>query len=193
MIMRFLLIFFLSTLFLCASNRITVTISDLDLEIGANLDLATLSEGYGEDMYLVGGGILTSEEGDGVSIVYGSLMVESPVVGFEAIVLQLGLKPVSVNDGSSRRFFAVPFGANMEYELGTGESKMPLTAIASIFYAPTRLTYLDGDGYYEYRVGVAMEADKAQGFIQYRSIYTIFPDETLNVNRTIFVGATVHF
>lgn len=177
---------------LAASNQLMVNISDLDVEADVMLDLATLFDRYGEDTYYVGAGLFSMDDGESPTMVYGKLFIQSKMKELEHVTLALGLKPLYLAS-DNRKFGCIPFGAVVKYEIPVEQGQIPLFIIASGFYGPKRLSFFDGMGYFEYRAGVAAQIEEAQGFVEYRSVYTTYETGQENINRTLYAGVRIFF
>ena len=166
----------LSTLLLTglcqAESSIALDINNEDVEVLGSFNLNS-SIGYtGGTSYLIDTSYLHNEWDDLLTI---GLSGENALESAPGLIFGFGFKLALAED-----FMAFPLLGKIKYILPF-DGDIPTTSVlASFAYAPSVLTFLDGESYSEFRIDADMEViSNIHVFVGYRNIYT---DYDLEVN-----------
>jgi hypothetical protein len=121
-----------------------------------------------------------------------SFMVLRPVEGVTGLSLGLGIKG-EYTKIESGHFAAIPFGleADMKLPLST---PFPLYVGGALYYAPSVLTFRDGDEYFESRIHLDIEPiPNARIEIGYRNIETDLKSRNVTYNDAWYFGMRLDF
>jgi hypothetical protein len=182
--------FFLTTLFslglLNAQSNIGLNINDEDIEVSASIDLNALTYYSDSTSYSLDASYLHTD-GDNLTTV--GVSAESTFQGVQGLALGLGIKSVFADD-----FVAIPFFAKAKYTLPLNYS-IPTTSLAtSLAYAPSVLTFSDGESYTEFRVEANMEViTNVHLFGGYRNIHTEYDTNDQTFNNSFYGGMKLSF
>jgi len=181
---------FLTSLFsiglLHAQSNIGLNINDEDLEVSASIDLNALTYYSDSTSYTLDASYLHTD-GDNLTTV--GVSAESTFQGVDGLALGLGIKSVFADD-----FVAIPFFAKAKYTLPFNHS-IPTTSLAtSLAYAPSVLTFSDGESYMEFRVEANMEIiTNVHLFTGYRNIDTEYDTYDQTFNNSFYGGMKLSF
>lgn len=169
-----------------AQSNIGLNINNDDLEVSASIDLNALTYYSDSTSYTLDASYLHTD-GDNLTTVGAS--AESTFQGVEGLALGLGIKSVFADN-----FIAIPFFAKAKYTLPLNYS-IPTTSVAtSIAYAPSVLTFRDGESYMEFRVEADMEIiTNVHLFTGYRNIDTEYDTYDQTFNNSFYGGMKLSF
>jgi len=187
----FILLVTFSSLF--AIHRVSVNISDLDLEANFGLDLGQFNSDVGVDSYFVGAGIVSTNDGEGDPFIYGNILFINDLPDVEGMRFGMGMKLVYTNNGAET-FIAAPIGGIADY-LIPNKKNLPIFAVANIYYAPGPLSFSDASSYFEFSAAIHYEMiENMRAFLGYRKIITsfVFAGDT-NFNETAYGGMQIGF
>lgn len=178
-----------------ALNSVEININDKDLELGASIDMANVSDMTEPDTFFVGVKYLHAdiENSDFTS---SSNMEDYYEVNFlmkrnldSNLAIGLGMKLNGTKD-----FASVPLGGEVKYMLDT---QIPVFLGGSFYYAPSVLAMSDAKSFMEYRVTVDIEViQDAMITIGYRSIDTNYEtpvSQDINYNSSFYAGFKFQF
>ena len=169
-----------------AQSNIGLNINNQDLEVAASIDLNALTYYSDSTSYTLDASYLHSD-GDNLTTV--GVSAESHFQGVEGLALGLGIKSVFADN-----FIAIPFFAKAKYTLPLNYS-IPTTSLAtSVAYAPSVLTFSDGESYTEFRVEADMEIiTNVHLFTGYRNIDTEYDTHDQTFNNSFYGGMKLSF
>ena len=189
--MKFALMVLIFTVTLFSANRGMMNLSDLDVEFEVDLDMGLFVESYGEDSYFVGGGILSTGDGNGNVLYFSRFFIENDLEQVEGLRIAVGMKYITTKV-VSYNFNAVPVGFDFKYAI-PNKSETPLFFVGSLYYASAPLSFGDAANYLEYRAGFAVELEDMQGFFEWRSLHTNFNVSDFTFNETFYAGGRLNF
>lgn len=178
---------------LLAVHRVSINISDLDLEAKFGLDLGQFNSDVGVDSYFVGAGIISTDDGEGDTFIYGNFQFINDLPDVEGMRFGMGMKFVFTNNGPET-FIAMPVGMVADY-LIPNKKNLPIFAVANIYYAPGPLSFSDATSYLELSAGIHYEMiENMRAYFGYRKIITsyIVAGDTY-FNETLYGGMQIGF
>jgi hypothetical protein len=169
-----------------AQSNIGLNVNNEDLEVSASIDLNALTYYSDTTSYTLDASYLHTD-GDNLTTV--GISAESTFQGVEGLALGLGIRSVFADD-----FIAIPFCAKAKYTLPLNYS-IPTTSLAtSLAYAPSVLTFSDGESYTEFRVEADMEIiTNVHLFTGYRNIDTEYDTHDQTFNNSFYGGMKLSF
>ena len=180
----------LSTLLLTgishAESSIGLDINTDDVELLGAFNLNS-SIGYtGGTSYLIDASYLHNENDDLFTL---GLSGENSLEAAPGLIFGFGFKAAFSED-----FMAFPLLGKVKYILPF-DGDIPTTSIlASYAYAPSVLTFLDGDTYSEFRCDADMEViSNIHVFVGYRNIYTDYETYEYQLNDSYYGGLKLSF
>jgi len=180
----------LSTLLLTgishAESSIGLDINADDVELLGAFNLNS-SIGYtGGTSYIIDASYLHNENNDLFTI---GLSGENSLEAAPGLIFGFGFKTAFSED-----FMAFPLLGKVKYILPF-DSDIPTTSVlASYAYAPSVLTFLDGDTYSEFRLDADMEViSNIHVFVGYRNIYTDYETHEYQLNDSYYGGLKLSF
>ena len=180
-----------------AMNNAAININDTDLELGVKFDVGQFNEAVEPNTLFVGGKFLNADaqhsDNDAASL--------DPY--FEANVLMmrpLGNKGMKIGMGikvnGTTNFVSVPLGLEFSYKLPVQEY-VPMYFEGALYYAPSALTYSDGDNFWEYRLNYTIEIiQNGKINLGYRSLKTNYKTDRggdFTYNSYWYVGYSIGF
>ena len=176
----------LSLGFLQAQSNIGIDINDEDLEVFVALDLNSYADYSDSTTYLLDGYYLHT---DGDDLLALGLSGESTFQGVEGLALGFGARFVFADD-----FMALPLFGKAMYTLPLNDS-IPTTSLGATFaYAPSVLTFSDGESYTEFRLEAGMEViQNIHLFAGYRNIETEYEHYDKTFNDSFYGGMKLSF
>lgn len=176
----------LSLGFLQAQSSIGIDINDEDLEVQAAIDLNAFADYSDSTAYLADGYYLHT---DGDDLFALGLSGENTLQGVEGLRLGFGAKFVFADD-----FTALPLLGKAIYTLPLIDS-IPKTSLGATFaYAPSVLTFSDGESYTEFRMEADMEViQNIHLFVGYRNINTEYETYDRTFNNSFYGGMKLSF
>ena len=190
MIKKLLLGTLLFTGYITAESSIGLNINSEDVEIQGSVNLNSTIGYTGGTSYLVDASYLHNDNNDLFSI---GMTGENSLEAAPGLIFGFGFKAAFSDD-----FMALPLIGKVRYILPF-DSDIPTTSLlASFAYAPSVLTFLDGDSYSEFRAEADMEViSNIHVFAGYRNIDTDYEyfDHTqeYNLNDSFYGGLKLSF
>ncbi len=185
-IKKILLSTFLSFALLHAQSSIGLDINNEDLEVVAAIDLNAFADYSDSTTYLVDGYYLNTNDGNLFAI---GLSGENSFQGLEGLTLGFGARFVFADN-----FTALPLFGKAIYVLPLIDT-IPTTSIgASFAYAPSVLTFTDGESYTEFRLEADMEViQNIHLFAGYRNLDTEYKTYDKTFNDSFYGGMKLSF
>jgi hypothetical protein len=186
MIKNILLTTFLLTGIISAESSIGLDINNEDVELLSTINLNSTIGYTGGTSYLIDISYLHNDSDDFLTI---GLSGENSLDAAPGLIFGFGFKTVFTED-----FIAIPLLAKIKYILPF-DSDIPTTYfLASFAYAPSILTFSDGDRYSELRVEADMEViSNIHIFTGYRNIDTDYEVGDYNLNDSFYGGLKLSF
>lgn len=183
---KLLLTPFLSFALLHAQSSIGLDINNEDLEVRAAIDLNTFADYSDSTTYLADGYYLNTKDGNLFAL---GLSGENALQGVEGLTLGFGARFVFADN-----FTALPLFGKARYTLPLIDT-IPTTSIAASFaYAPSVLTFSDGESYTEFRLEADMEViQNIHLFAGYRNLDTEYKTYNKTFNDSFYGGMKLSF
>jgi len=171
---------------LTAENSIGLDINNEDIEILGSVNLNSLANYADGTTYILDASYLHTD-GDNMSTI--GISGQNTLQGVPGLSLAFGAKVVFAEE-----FMAVPLMAKGIYTLPLNDS-IPTTSLMSTFaYAPSVLSFRDGDSYSEFRLEADMEViSNVHIFTGYRNIDTDYEAGDHNFNDSFYGGLKLSF
>ena len=187
MMKNILLSAFLISGTLSAQSSIGLDINGNDLEILGSYNFNSEIGYTGGTSYLIDASYLYNENEK--SLVGIGVSGENSLTAAEGLILGFGAKMVFAED-----YAALPLLAKATFILPF-DNEIPTTSIRGLFaYAPSVLTFSDGESYLEYRFEGDMEViSNIHIFAGYRNIDTDYERKDLNFNDSWYGGLKLSF
>jgi len=142
-------IVFLCLEFVKANSIGGININNKDLEVEGAFEINSLADYSSGTTYIVDVNYLNS---NGSNMAMLGFSGQNALQGVQGLTLAFGIKSVVASD-----FVAFPLMAKIAYELPLGVG-IPRTILKANFaFAPSVLTFIDGEGYSEGKIGIDME------------------------------------
>ena len=188
MMKNILLTTFLLSGTLYAQSSVGADINTEDVEIFANYNLNSDIGYTGGTSFLVDTSYLYSNENESNLFSIG-ISGESSLEDAQGLTFGFGTKFVFTED-----FIALPLLGRVAFILPL-DSDIPTTSLKGMFaYAPSMLTFSDGESYMEYRLEANMEViSNIDVFAGYRNIDTDYEFVDYNLNDSFYGGLKVSF
>ena len=169
-----------------AQSSVGLNINHDDLEVLDSIDLNALTYYSDSTSYILDASYLHTD-GDNLTTV--GLSGESNFQGVEGLTLGFGAKLIFASD-----YMALPLFAKARYTLPLNDS-IPSTSLStSLAYAPSVLTFRDGESYTEFRVEADMEIiSSIHLFTGYRNIDTEYDTFDKTFNNSFYGGMKLSF
>jgi len=169
-----------------AQSSVGLNINHDDLEVLASIDLNTLTYYSDSTSYILDASYLHTD-GDDLTTV--GLSGESNFQGVEGLTLGFGAKLIFASD-----YMALPLFGKVKYTLPLTDT-VPTTSLStSLAYAPSVLTFIDGESYTEFRVEADMEIiSSIHLFTGYRNIGTEYDSYDKTFNSSFYGGMKLSF
>jgi hypothetical protein len=186
MVKKLLLSTLLLTGVINAESSIGLDINSEDVELLGAIDLNSAIGYTGGTSYLVAASYLHNEDDDLFTI---GLSGENSLEAAPGLIFGFGFKAAFAED-----FMAIPLLGKVKYILPF-DSDIPTTSfLASFAYAPSVLTFSDGDTYSELRLEADMEViSNIHVFTGYRNIYTDYETYEYQLNDSFYGGLKLSF
>lgn len=185
---KLLIIALLFTLPAAAAERASfgLNINADDLEIDGRMSLASRTSRLEYRNFFIDGNFINTKDDTLTGV---GFYVENSPQGHSNLKFGVGLKSVfSKNDALDKSFVAIPITVS-------GKARMyfpnlPKSALGiKLAYAPTPLTFSDGDTYFEYRIEAQMQViENIEVYAGYRNIDTNFKVADVTFNSGAYVG-----
>ena len=178
-----------------ALNSVELNINDKDLELGAVIDIANLSDMTEPDTVFLTAKFLHANQANS-DIAANADIDDYYEVGFlmkrnfnSNLEIGLGMKL-----NTTKNFASVPLGGEARYALGT---ELPMYVGGVIYYAPSVLAMSDAKSFMEYRVTLDIEViENAMITLGYRSLDTNYDKPVardVNYNSSFYAGFKFKF
>ena len=179
-----------------AAHQIGVNVNDQEVGGEIRLDMGrmgnAMSNAYIGARFLNGENNNSKTIADPDPLMEASFMVMQPVRGVEGLKVGLGIKAV-YTEIDSRRYAAVPLGVEAELQLPIN-TPFPFYVNGAFYYAPSVLSFKEGDGYMETRIGVDAEPiENARVGVGYRIIDTDLKSRDVTYNDAWYFGMRLDF
>lgn len=179
-----------------AANQVELNVNNKEAEGQVRIDLARMGSTM-EGTY-VGARILNTDESNSGTIskidplMEVSFMVMRPVTSITGLSLGLGVKGEHTKfDGKD--YTALPLGAEAEMKLPI-TTPFPFYVGGVLYYAPSVLTFQDGDEYFEARIHVDVEPiHNGRIEVGYRNIDTDLSSRNVTYNEALYFGLRYDF
>ena len=173
-------------------NSIGLDINSDDVEVVASLNLNALTSYSDGTNYLLDLNYLhlaSNKDTDGANMTSVSVMGQNTLQGVEDLTLAFGLKTVFISD-----FLAVPFTFRGVYTLPLVDQIPTSTLALSLSYAPSTLTFREGESYSDVRLEADMEIiHNIHLFTGYRNIKTEYEKDDKTFNSSVYGGIKLTF
>ncbi|RRS32466.1 MAG: hypothetical protein P794_01125 [Epsilonproteobacteria bacterium (ex Lamellibrachia satsuma)] len=169
-----------------AETNIGININNEDVELLGELNFNTLTDYSSGTTYILGGSYLHT---DGDNLATLGFRGQNTLQGVEGLTLAIGAKFIFADD-----FMALPLMAKATYALPLIDT-IPTTSLAASFaYAPSVLTFVDGETYTEFRLEADMEViSNVHIFTGYRNIDTEYGNFDKTFNNSFYGGMKLSF
>lgn len=183
-----------STVF--AANQVEVNLNNKEVEGQVRIDMGEM--GTTLDGAYLGARILNGDEsnsdriGDIDPLMEISFMVQRPVEAVPGLALGLGIKAeYSKFDGD--RYLAIPLGIEADMKLPIA-TPIPFYVGGALYYAPSILSFKDGDEYLETRIHLDIEPiHNGRLEVGYRKIDTDVKNRNVTYNDAFYFGMRLDF
>jgi len=163
-----------------------LNINNEDLEVEGRMSLASRTKRLEYRNFFIDGNFINGKDDTLTGI---GFYVENSPHGYSNLEFGIGLKSIfSKNDALDKTFVAIPITI-------AGKARMylrnlPKSALGiKLAYAPSPLTFSDGESYFEYRIEVDMQIiDNIDIYTGYRNIDTDYKAADVNFNSGAYVG-----
>ena len=176
----------LATGLLHAETSIGIDINNEDVEILGALNFNSLADYSSGTTYILDASYLYADSNDLATVGFSG---QNTLQGVEGLTLSFGAKLAVADD-----FIALPLMAKASYDLPLIDT-IPTTSFAAVFaYAPSVLTFSDGESYTELRFEADMEIiSNIHIFTGYRNIDTDYEAGDYNFNDSFYGGLKLSF
>lgn len=177
-IKKILPLLLLGSSLLFSRNMIGLNINTEDIEVEAAMDIANFVEYTNGTMFIADANFISTEDDSLFGI---GLSAHNSFQGqiMEGLSLGLGIRFVHLED-----FSAIPLMAEASYAAILTESLPAASFSLAFLYAPSVLSFDEGENYFEFRAEAGMEVISAVSlYVGYRNIdveYTGYSSETFN-------------
>lgn len=179
-----------------AAHQIEANANDREVEGQIRLDMGRMGNAM-KNTY-IGARFLNGDNNNSKTIVdpdplmEASFMVMRPVQGVPGLKLGLGIKAEYTKiDG--QRFMALPLGAEAELRLPLN-TPFPFYLGGALYYAPSALSFKEGDGYFETRIHLDAEPiENGRVEVGYRQIDTDLKSRNVTYNDSWYFGLRLDF
>jgi hypothetical protein len=168
------------------AGSIALNVNSNDVEVEGRLDI-TSAIGYGSGTtYFLGGDYLHTDNDNLFKATFGA---SNTLSGAEGLSFTLGLEGVFADN-----YVAMPFFGEAALRLPLDEPIPATTLLAKLSYAPSVLSFVDADGYLEYRLEADMEViSNIHIYGGYRNIDTDYETHDYNLNDSWYGGLKISF
>jgi len=192
MFKKLLLSTLLMSCLLQAETSIGLDINNEDVELLAEINFNSMADYSSDTTFIISGTYLyTGDDGekDNNNLFTLSFRGENTLQGIEGLSMALGLKTVFADS-----FMALPLMIGANYALPLIDTIPTTSFFADFAYAPSVLTFSDGETYSEFRIGADMEViSNTHIFVGYRNIDTDYSYGDYNFNDSFYGGLKLRF
>jgi hypothetical protein len=189
---RLLLAALLFTGFLQAETSIGLDINDEDVELIGEINFNSLADYSSDTVFILSGTYLYAggnDNDDGEHLLTLGFSGQNSLQGMEGLSVALGAKAVFADD-----YMALPLFIRANYALPLIDTIPTTSFFADFAYAPSVLTFSDGESYTEFRIGADMEViSNTHIFVGYRNIDTDYTAGDYNFNDSFYGGMKLSF
>lgn len=179
-----------------AANQVELNVNNKEVEGQVRIDMAQM--GNSMEGTSIGARILNGDESNSDKIsnidplMELSFMVMRPVASISGLSLGLGVKGEYTKlDGN--HYSALPLGVEAEMKLPI-TTPFPFYFGGVLYYAPSVLTFQDGDQYFEARIHVDVEPiHNGRIEVGYRKIDTDLSSRNVTYNDALYFGLRYDF
>jgi len=187
---------FLATLlftgFLHAETSIGLDINNEDVELIGEVNFNSLADYSSGTTFVISGTYLYAggnDNDDGEHLLTLGFSGQNSLQGMEGLSVAIGAKAVFADD-----YMALPLFIRANYALPLIDTIPTTSFFADFAYAPSVLTFSDGESYTEYRIGADMEIiSNTHIFVGYRNIDTDYTTGDYNFNDSFYGGLKLSF
>jgi len=179
-----------------AAHQVGVNVNDR--EVGGEIRLDMGRMGNAMNNAYIGARFLNGDNNNSNTIVDPdplvevSFMVMRPVRGVQGLKLGLGIKG-EYTEIDGERYAAIPLGIEAELRLPIN-TPFPFYLNGAFYYAPSVLSFKEGDGYMETRIGLDIEPiENARFGVGYRIIDTDLKSRDVTYNDAWYFGMRLDF
>lgn len=179
-----------------AAHQIGVNVNDR--EVGGEIRLDMGRMGNAMSNAYIGARFLNGDNNNSQTIVDPdplmelSFMVMQPVRGVSGLKVGLGIK-AEYTEIDGERYGAIPLGVEAELKLPMN-TPFPFYVNGALYYAPSALSFKQGDGYMETRIGLDVEPiENARIGVGYRTIDTDLKNRNVTYNDAWYFGMRLDF
>jgi hypothetical protein len=189
---KLLLATLLFTGFLHAETSIGLDINNEDVELIGEVNFNSLADYSSGTTFVIRGTYLYAggnDNDDGEHLLTLGFSGQNSLQGMEGLSVALGAKAVFADD-----YMALPLFIRAYYALPLIDTIPTTSFFADFAYAPSVLTFSDGESYTEYRIGADMEIiSNTHIFVGYRNIDTDYTYGDYNFNDSFYGGLKLSF
>ncbi len=182
----------LITGFLQAETSIGLDINDEDVELIGEINFNSLTDYSSDTTFVISGNYLYSGGNDndnGEHLFTLGFSGQNSLQGMEGLSVALGAKAVFADS-----YMALPLFVRANYALPLIDTIPTTSFFADFAYAPSVLTFSDGETYTEFRLGADMEViSNTHVFVGYRNIDTDYSYGDYNFNDSFYGGLKLSF
>jgi len=189
----FTTIFIVYTGIVQAETSIGLDINDKDVELLGETNFNTLTDYSSGTTFILSGNYLYVGEdnynNEGKHLFTLGFRGENHLPGVEGLSLGVGIQSVFADS-----YISLPLSIRAKYALALIDTIPTTSFFTSYAYAPSVLSFSDGEGYSEWRVGADMELfSNTHIFVGYRDIDTDYSDRKYNFNERFYGGLKLSF
>jgi hypothetical protein len=185
-IKKLLLALSLLTSTITAETSLGLDINNEDVELLVELNFNTLTDYSSGTTYILDASYLYADSDNLATIGFSG---QNTLQGVEGLTLSFGAKLAFAED-----FIALPLMAKANYALPFIDTIPTTSLTASFAYAPSVLTFVDGETYSELRLEAGMEIiSNTHIFAGYRNIDTDYKVRDYNLNDSFYGGIKLSF
>jgi len=189
---KILLSTLLVTAFLQAETGIGIDLNNEDVELIGEINFNSLADYSSGTSYVISGSYLyagANDNDDGEHLFTIGFSGQNDLPGVEGLSVALGAKGVFADS-----FAALPLFIRANYALPLIDTIPTTSFFADFAYAPSVLTFSDGEDYSEFRIGADMEViSNTHVFVGYRNIDTDYTYGDYNFNDSFYGGLKLSF
>ena len=182
----------LITGFLQAETSIGLDINNEDVELIGEINFNSLTDYSSDTTFVISGNYLYSGGNDndnGEHLFTLGFSGQNSLQGMEGLSVALGAKAVFADS-----YMALPLFVRANYALPLIDTIPTTSFFADFAYAPSVLTFSDGETYTEFRLGADMEViSNTHVFVGYRNIDTDYTYGDYNFNDSFYGGLKLSF
>ncbi len=178
--------------FLQAETSIGLDINNEDVELIGEINFNSLTDYSSDTTFVISGNYLYSGGNDndnGEHLFTLGFSGQNSLQGMEGLSVALGAKAVFADS-----YMALPLFVRANYALPLIDTIPTTFFFADFAYAPSVLTFSDGETYTEFRLGADMEViSNTHVFVGYRNIDTDYSYGDYNFNDSFYGGLKLSF